>query len=75
MNIPFENIETCESQITMLNNVSGKKCYWSLVKKVVTKPICINRWNAKGVVFNGEIWKKLFLLPKVTTFNIKITIL
>ena len=28
MNIPFETIETCESQITMLNNVSSKKCYW-----------------------------------------------
>ena len=27
MNIPFENIEICESQVTMLNNVSSKKCY------------------------------------------------
>ena len=52
MNIPFDNIETGESQITMLNNVSSKKCYWSLVKKVITKPTCINSWNVKGVMFN-----------------------
>ena len=75
MNIPFGNVETCESRTTMQTKVSSKKCYWLLVKKVVTKPTCINSWNAKGVVFNDEIWKKLFLLPKFTTFNIKITML
>ena len=63
MNIPFENIETCESQVAMLNNVSSKKCYWSIVKKVITKPTCINSWESKGFVFNDETWKKLFLLP------------
>ena len=75
MNIPFENIEIYESQVTMLTNVSSKKCYWSMVKKVITKPTCINSWNAKGFVFNDETWKKVFLLPKFTTYNIKITML
>ena len=75
MNTSFENIEICETRITMLNNVSSKKCYWSLVKKVITKPTCINSWDAKGFVFNDETWKKLFLLPKFTTYNIKITML
>ena len=75
MNIPFEDIEICESQVTTLNNVSSQKCYWSIVKKVITKPTCINSWESKGFVFNDETWKKLFLLPKCTTYNIKITML
>ena len=75
MNTSFENIEIGETRITMLNNVSSKKCYWSLVKKVITKPTCINSWDAKGFVFNDETWKKLFLLPKFTTYNIKIKML
>ena len=42
---------------------------------MITKPTCINSWESKGFVFNDETWKKLFLLPKFTTYNIKIRML
>ena len=46
-----------------------------LVKKVTTKTTCIKSWKSKNFVLNDEIWKKLCLLPKFTTFNTKITMI
>ena len=66
LNIPFENVKPCEKQITL---VSSKACYQLLLKGIITKPTCIDRWNDKGYIFSEDIWKKIFLLPKFTTFN------
>ena len=78
MNIPFGNVEKCESQITMQTKVSSKKGYWLLVKEVVTMPTCINSWNAKGVFLMMKYGRHYFcyqnsplLILKLQCYNIK----